>query len=163
MAWTFIRETPLSRRIAELAAPVCTHCGVDLYFVEIVEGRRRSVVRVAIDAIGGVDIEDCAKVSRQLSAVLDVENPIQGSFVLEVSSPGLDRPLRHLDDMRQYVGQKVKVETKQPVEGRKRFSGKLIAVDEEAMQVEIDGRQYRVPAAAVRKANLVYDFGTTGK
>jgi ribosome maturation factor RimP len=163
LEWQFCRVSPLSRRIAELAGPVCEACGVDLYLVEVVQGQSRSLVRVTIDAIDGVDVNDCAKVSQRLSAALDVEDPIKGRYNLEVSSPGLDRPLRHLDDARRYVGQKARVETGEPVSGRRRFVGILSEVGEDWLDITVDGKRFRVSADGVRKANLVYEFPSSGR
>jgi ribosome maturation factor RimP len=163
MDWQFFRETPVSKKIRELAEPVCASCGVDLFVVEVTQGRGRAVIRVMIDAIGGVDVEDCAKVSQRLSAALDVNEPIRGPYNLEVSSPGLDRPIRHLADAQQAIGAKVRIETGEPVEGRRRFFGKLLEVVEDAMVVEVDGRRYVMPASQVRKANLVYEFEPSGR
>jgi ribosome maturation factor RimP len=158
MKWEFVQETPLTRRIRELAEPVCASCGVDLYLVEAWPNRPHSLVRVLIDAIGGVTIDDCTNVSRKLSAVLDVEDPLPGSYRLEVSSPGIERPLRGLDDARRHVGQRIHVETNAPVQNRRRFTGNLQEVESSALVVEVDGTAYRLPADQVRKAHLVHDF-----
>jgi ribosome maturation factor RimP len=163
MDWQFCRETPIAAKVRELAEPVCASCGVDLFLVEVLGGRGRVLIRVMIDAIDGVDVEDCAKVSQRLSAALDVAEPLRGPYNLEVSSPGLDRPLRNLADARKAIGANVRVETGEPVDGRRRFFGKLLEVSEAAMVVEVDSRRCVVPADRVRKANLVYEFGPIGR
>jgi len=161
----FVPESALIDRITAIAEPVCAACGVDCYLVEVLGGNRPSVVRVYIDAIGGVTIDDCTKVSRQLSAALDVEDPIHGRYALEVSSPGLERVLRDLEDVKAVIGQNVKIETHAPVEGRRRFAGPLVGVEGEDLVVKIDQQNYRIPAVAIRKAQLqpVFDQSNTTK
>jgi len=154
----FTPETPLIKRLNELAEPVCEACGVDLYLVQVLGSSGRCTVRVMIDAIDGVSIDDCTKVSRQLSAVLDVEDPIKGRYRLEVSSPGLDRPLRDLSDMQAVVGQTVALETSTAIDGRKHFTGRVTEVTEENIGIEINGHQFLVPAASVQKAHVQYAF-----
>lgn len=158
MDWPFVRETKISRRIRELAEPVCAACGVDLYLVETQESSGRPRVTVMIDALDGVSIDDCTKVSRQLSAVLDVADPIPGGYTLEVSSPGVDRRLRNLDDAAALIDRKIKVTVKEPIEGRRHFSGLLKQVVNQSLVMEVDGRLVELPAADIRRAHLVYDF-----
>ncbi len=155
----FIPEDSLTRKVRVLAEGVCAACGVDCYLVEITGQRGRRRVRVFIDAIDGVNISDCARVSQQLSAVMDVEDPVEGSYNLEVSSPGLDRPLRALADLPGVIGQYIYLETAAPVGNRRRFSGQLTAVEGEEIIMLIDGHTARVPARSVRKAHVQYSFG----
>ncbi|HPQ69635.1 MAG TPA: ribosome maturation factor RimP [bacterium] len=156
----FLRTNTLSKKIAALAEPVCAACGVDLYMVEVLGDRAhgKTRVRVVIDALDGVGIDDCAKVSRQLSAVMDVEDPIKGAYNLEVSSPGLDRPLRNLDDVRAAIGKTIFLETRETIEGRKRFSGRVEDVLTDVIAIQVDGRLFHIPASAVSKAKLQYNF-----
>jgi len=158
MSMRFTPENPLTRRVRELAEPVCAACGVDCYLVEITGGGGRSRVRIFIDALDGVNLEDCKKVSQQLSAVLDVEDPIPGSYTLEVSSPGLDRLLRDLDDLRAVIGKKVYLETAELVGNRRRFPGTLTRVEGETIFMLIDGQELQVPAGVVRKVHLQHSF-----
>jgi len=158
MDWPFVRETKISRRVRELAEPVCAACGVDLYLVEAQESSGRPKVTVMIDALDGVSIDDCTKVSRQLSTVLDVADPIPGGYTLEVSSPGVDRRLRNLEDAAAVVDRKIKVTVREPIEGRRHFSGLLKEVVNQALVMEVDGRRFELPAADIRRAHLVYDF-----
>jgi len=156
----FFRTTTLSKKIAALAEPVCTACGVDLYLVEVLGDRAhgKTRVRVVIDALDGVGIDDCAKVSRQLSAVLDVEDPIKGAYNLEVSSPGLDRPLRNLDDVRGVIGKMIYLETREAIEGRRHFTGRVEDVLTDAIAIQVDGRLFHIPASAVNQAKLQDNF-----
>jgi ribosome maturation factor RimP len=158
MSRRFTPDDPLTRRVRELAEPVCAANGVDCYLVEVSGPRGRRHLRVYIDAIDGVDIDDCTRVSQQLSAVLDVEDPIDGPYQLEVSSPGLNRPLRDLTDLRAVIGRKVYLETAEPIGNRRRFSGQLTGIDGETIVMLIDGQELKVPAAAVRKAHLQHSF-----
>jgi ribosome maturation factor RimP len=102
--------------------------------------------------------EDCERVSRDVSAALDVADIIPHEYVLEVSSPGLDRPLRREQDFRRFAGQQVKIRTSEPVEGRKNFAGTLVGAQAGVAEVSADGRSYRVPIDLVAKANLVPDW-----
>jgi ribosome maturation factor RimP len=106
----------------------------------------------------GVGFEDCERVSRDISAALDVADVIPHGYVLEVSSPGLDRPLRREEDFRRFAGQEVKLRTTEPVEGRRNFSGTLVGAQAGVAEVKVDDRTYRVPIDLVAKANLVPDW-----
>jgi ribosome maturation factor RimP len=106
----------------------------------------------------GVGFEDCERVSRDISAALDVADVIPHGYVLEVSSPGLDRPLRREQDFRRFAGQEVKLRTTDPVDGRKNFSGTLVGAQAGVVEVLVDGRTCRVPIDLVAKANLVPDW-----
>jgi len=113
------------------------------------------LVRLFIDSEDGATLDDCETVSRQVSALLDVEDPIPGSYVLEVSSPGIDRRLRTQRHFRRYVNEEVKIQLARPHDGRRRFRGTLADVDEQAVSVVVDGRQWRLPIADIASATLV--------
>ncbi len=151
------------RRVAE---PVCAAHGVQLVDARFIQ-ERGLCLRVLIERPGadaktgaGVSLEDCQHVSRDLSTALDVEEQVapQGAYHLEVGSPGLDRPLFSLSDFARFAGESVKLETHVPVAGRRRFSGKLLGVDGEAVKLEQDGQHVLVPHAEIAKAHLVYRF-----
>lgn len=112
------------------------------------------VLRVYIDAPGGILVEDCATVSRQLSAVLDVEDLLQSAYSLEVSSPGLDRPLAKPAHFQRFIGSRVRVVMKGYVLGRRRFIGKLLEADALVVVVEVDGESYELPYADHDSARL---------
>jgi ribosome maturation factor RimP len=120
------------------------------------------VLRVFIDGPGGIGVDDCARVSHQLSATLDVEDLIQQHYSLEVSSPGLNRPLKKEADFRRFVGQKAKIRTKHPVgDNRRNFSGTLIGVENGTVRIDVGDQICEVPVADVEKANLVYEFNSS--
>jgi ribosome maturation factor RimP len=112
------------------------------------------VVRVFVDRPGGVALDDCARISRELSALLDVEDPIPSAYTLEVSSPGFDRVLRTQAHFGRFVGSRVFVELKEPREGRRRYTGKLLTVDEAGIALEVDREQVRMAFDEIGKARL---------
>ena len=106
-----------------------------------------------------VSIEDCEQVSREIGTILDVEDPLPFAYTLEVSSPGLDRPLRQLDDYRRFAGRRAKLVVRQPIDGQGFFKGRLGGVDGGDVLIDgDDGRQHRVPSAAISRANLEVEF-----
>ena len=111
--------------------------GFDLVDVELIGGRQHQTLRVYIDSRGGITVDDCADVSRHVSAILDVEDPLPGSYTLEVSSPGLDRPLVTRADFERYRGQMVKLRMHAPVAGRRNFTGRLLEVTGEVIAIEV--------------------------
>lgn len=113
--------------------------GFELVDAELTGSTRRPTLRVYIDGPRGVTVGDCADVSRQLSAILDVENPLPGTYILEVSSPGLDRPLVDLKDFRRFSGETVKVKLHQALAGRRNFKGRLEGVSGEHVVLELNG------------------------
>jgi ribosome maturation factor RimP len=135
--------------------PAVRALGYELVGVEHLVGKRRSLVRVYIDSEAGIALQDCERVSRQLSGILDVEDPLRGTYTLEVSSPGLDRPLYTLEHYARFMGQLVRVELKQPVAGRRRFVGQLAAVEAGDVRITEDGRDYSIPFVMIHKARLV--------
>ena len=114
----------------------------------------RWVLRLYIDKQGGVTVGDCERVSRSIEDLLAVEDAIPVSYVLEVSSPGLDRPLRRLEHFEAVLGQQVRVRTEQPIDGRSNFKGTLEAVEADVLQILIDGTAFRVPIAMIDRARL---------
>jgi ribosome maturation factor RimP len=132
--------------------------GFELVDTELSGGAGQTVLRVYIDHPRGINVDDCAKVSRQLSAVLDVEDPIAGQYLLEVSSPGLDRPLVMREDFVRFQGETVKVKTYEPIMGRRNFTGRLTAVEGDHVIVEIDNESLDLSLAAIERARLVPKF-----
>jgi ribosome maturation factor RimP len=116
------------------------------------------VLRLYIDKPQGVTLDDCQKVSQQISAVLDVEDPIPGAYTLEVSSPGVDRPLRKLADFQQHAGERVRIELLLPLDGRRRFTGTLRGTESDHVMVEVDGSLCRLPYSQIGRARVVPDF-----
>ena len=151
------RREEILEKVRQLAAPLAAQEGLEVVDVEIGGGHGRQTLRLLIDKPGGVSLDDCSSVSRALSTALDVEDPIQGSYDLEVSSPGLDRPLRTPEHFQQYAGNKVRVRTFGPVpecEDRKTFVGILRGYEDGAVVIDVDGKVFRVPYTQVSKANI---------
>lgn len=122
-----------------LLEPGVNALGFELVDVELAGGAGHQTLRVYIDGPEGVDIDDCADVSRQLSAILDVEDPIAGEYSLEVSSPGLDRPLVTPAHYRRFVGETVKLTLAQPLDGRRKFKGRLVEATDDHVVIEAEG------------------------
>ena len=123
-------------------------------------GGDTSIVRIYIDGPDGVTVTDCAKASRQFSAILDVEDPISNKYTLEVSSPGMDRPLAKPEHFKDVVGQDVKIRMSTLIDGRRRFTGELVEATDDFAVVEVDGEQTELPYDEMDKARVVpvYDF-----
>jgi ribosome maturation factor RimP len=141
--------------LTRLLEPTIEQLGYELADLELKLAGRDSLVRVFIDKPEGVGLEDCETVSRQVSAVLDVEDPVPGHYVLEVSSPGLDRKLTKPAHYRRYVGDEVRVQLRFPIEGRRKFRGRLTAASEETIQIDVDGQLHELPIASIDTARLV--------
>ena len=130
--------------------------GYELADLELKLGGRDGIVRVFIDRHPeGIDLDDCEAVSRQVSSVLDVEDPIPGHYTLEVSSPGLDRKLTKPDHFQRFMGEEVKVKLRFPLDGRRNFRGVLTSADTKAIAVEVDGVLHELPTATIESARLV--------
>ena len=112
-------------------------------------------MRIYIDKADGIDVEDCEAVSRQVSAILDVEDPLPGHYTLEVSSPGLDRTLTKPAHFERFMGEDVRVKLRFPLDGRRNFKGALKSVDEDNIEVEVDGESHSLPLATIESARLV--------
>lgn len=144
--------------LQNLIEPTVVDLGYELSDLELKLGGRDGLVRVFIDKPDGVDLADCEIVSRQLSAVLDVEDPLPGHYRLEVSSPGLDRKLTKPAHFQRFVGSPVRVKLRFPLDGRRNFRGTLLAADDERIEVEVDGVTYRLEIAAIDSARLIPSF-----
>src|SRR5262245_21600371 len=146
----------LAERIAELITPAIEAMGFELVRVQV-SGSQRPTLQVMAEPASGraMSVDDCAEISRAISAVLDVEDPISGSYSLEVSSPGIDRPLTRPKDYERFLGHEAKVETSAPLDGRKRFKGPIKSVDANAVELAVDGADLRIPFATIHKAKLV--------
>ena len=145
--------------IDELLQPGAEALGYELVAVEM-SGGDTSIVRIFIDSPNGITVDDCAKASRQFSAILDVEDPISNRYTLEVSSPGMDRPLAKALHFKAVVGQNVKIKMATLIDGRRRFTGELVEATDEFAVVEVDGEQTELPYTEMDRARLVpvYDF-----
>jgi ribosome maturation factor RimP len=144
--------------LRKLLEPGVSAMGFELVDVEMAGSHHHPTLRVYIDSPRGVNVDDCARVSRQLSALLDVEDPLPGQYTLEVSSPGLDRPLVKPEDFRRFVGETVKVKMQQPVLGRRNFSGRLVEVAADHVVVEVDKEIFNLAFDDMERARLVPRF-----
>lgn len=142
-------------RLRELLEPVITAMGYELLGVEHLAAGQRPVLRIYIDNIPGITLEDCERVSRQAGAVLDVEDAVRGPYTLEVSSPGLDRPLYTLAHFQRFAGAVVRIHLHTPMDNRRKILGRLSAVRDDNVAVESEGVEYLIPIGQIAKARLV--------
>ena len=162
---TSIATEPIAERARRVLEAIVTRDGFELVEVEWAREGRAWVLRVYVDRPGGVTIEHCQELSRTIEPVLDVEDFIEPAYQLEVSSPGLDRPLRKPEHFDRYAGQRAHVKAYAPVEGsapgqaaRRNWTGILRGFRDGAVEIEVDGALHRIPHAKIAKANLEYDF-----
>lgn len=142
--------------LTELLAPVVADLGLECLGVEYSPSHGNGLVRVYIDAADrAVTVDDCEAVSRQVSATLDVNDPVEGRYTLEVSSPGLDRPLYTPEQFARFIGGAAKIEVNLPLNGRRRFHGPILAVAGDTIAMEQDGARVEIPHANIHKARLV--------
>ena len=147
--------TDILRRIEDIVQPTVTGMGFEL--VRVSMSRAGGTLQIMIEPADGrpMDVEDCATLSRALSAVLDVEDPISGAYTLEVSSPGIDRPLTRPKDYERWAGHLARVETAQPIDGRRRFKGTLVGLEDGTVKLKLeDGQEAHLPLASVTRAKL---------
>jgi ribosome maturation factor RimP len=144
--------------ITSLVMPVLQE--KDLVLVDVLYRRESGgwVLRVFIDKEDGVTLDDCTVVSREVSHLLDIENIIEQAFNLEVSSPGLDRPLKSVGDFQRFAGRKAKVTTKEPIEGNQVFTGRINKVEDELITMEVGQQELCIPFSEVAKARLEVEF-----
>ncbi|ABI38104.1 protein of unknown function DUF150 [Shewanella sp. MR-4] len=146
-----------SRLVDMLTVPV-EALGFQLWGIEYVQAGKHSILRVFIDGENGINIEDCANVSRQVSAVLDVEDPISTEYTLEVSSPGVDRPLFTAEQYAAYVGEDVKLQLTMPVAGSRNLKGAITQVDGQMLSLNVNGKELVVALDNIRKGNIIAKF-----
>ena len=142
--------------ITELIDTTIQALGLDLWGVELLQQGKYSLLRIYIEREEGVTIEDCEKVSRQVSALMDVEDPIAGEYTLEVSSPGMDRPLFCIEHYSQYVGIEVDLKLRRPLDGRRKFKGQIIKVSGGIVGLLVEGSEYDLEFSDIEKASIVF-------
>lgn len=147
-----------SPELVALIGPVVTGLGFELVGIEFLSQGRHSLLRIYIDSEAGVNVDDCGRVSHQVSGVLDVEDPIHGPYTLEVSSPGLDRPLFTAEHFARFAGQKARIMLGAPINGRRKYTGVILGVREATVVIDQDGVEVSLPLDAIDKANLVPEF-----
>jgi len=153
-------------QVRAIASRVAGMSGLEIFDVQFRREAGGMMLRVQIDRPGpgataedSVGVADCAHVSRELSAILDVEDIVPTAYILEVSSPGLDRPLRHADDYRRFSGRRAKLVMREAIDGQRYFKGRLGGVEDNAVLMDADdGRRHRVPIGVITRANLEVEF-----
>ena len=143
-------------KVTQLIEPTVQALDLELWGVEHASQGKYSVLRIFIEREAGVTIDDCERVSRQASAIFDVEEPIAGEYTLEVSSPGIDRLLFTPQQFQRYRGEEVSVRMRTPVDGRRKFKGTLTNVVDDIIHIQVDGSDFELPHGDIEKANIVY-------
>jgi ribosome maturation factor RimP len=144
-------------RVRAIADPLLSNEGMELVEIEYRREARGWVLRLFIDKEGGVTVDDCSHISQEMGRCLDVEDFILVPYILEISSPGLTRPLKNEKDFVKYRNHVIRVKTFNPVQNRRQFKGKLIGVSENRIEMEMDGGVFQIPLSDVAKANLEID------
>lgn len=146
-------------RLHALLAPTVTALGYILWGVEHLKSGKYATLRVYIDHENGISLADCEKVSHQISAILDVEDPISSAYQLEVSSPGMDRPLFFPEQYAYYIGEQLALQSVMPVEGRRKFQGELVACTEQGITLKVENEvEVAIPFVNIARARLVPNF-----
>jgi ribosome maturation factor RimP len=149
----------LTERISKIIERVAVREGLELVHWETVGPRNNFVLRIYIDKPGGVSHGDCEAVSNQVGTLLDVEDLIPNRYILEVSSPGIERGLYKVSDYQRFSGNRIKVRTSEPIDGQRNFRGKLIGVIGRSVSLDADGRgEIEIPYEQIVKANIEYEF-----
>jgi ribosome maturation factor RimP len=145
-----------NRQLAELIEPTLGDMGFELVRV-LLHGGQRPTLQVMAERAdrGPMTVEHCAEISRAVSAILDVADPIAGAYRLEVTSPGLDRPLTRRADFERFRGFEARVETEMPIEGQRRFRGRLLGVVDDQLRLQLADREQTIPCAGIKKAKLI--------
>ncbi len=149
--------------LEQIIKPVVKGFGCELWGFDYRPYNRSALLRVYIDKEDGVTLEDCADVNHQLSGVLDVEDPIKVAYTLEVSSPGIDRPLLELEHYRMFVGERVKLRLKWPVEEQRNYVGILRSTDEARIELMLEDREVQIPVEAISRGRLLVDIDLNRK
>ena len=148
----------LEQRLTEMFTPSVEDLGYELVGIEYIRAGSHSTLRVYIDQETGILVDDCAAVSRQISALMDVEDPITNEYTLEVSSPGLERPLFNAAHYATFAGEEVKIQLRMPIQNRRRWKGIIDSVEGEIICVNVDGTLERFALSNIQKANIVPKF-----
>jgi ribosome maturation factor RimP len=151
-------------RVRSVALRVTADRGFELVDIELKQAKSEKLVRIFVDRSGGIGLEDLQSVSEEVSAILDAEDPIEGHYTLEVSSPGLDRPLKGEADYRRFVGRLAKLASYEPVEGRRHWTGRIVGCDDGIVTLELEEEKAsaRVPLAKVSHGRLEVEFPKHG-
>jgi len=149
-------ERNVEQKIQALAAQAAGECGYEIVEVSLLGRGKRALLRVFIDKDGGITLNDCEVFSRRLEALLDVEDPIAGAYTMEVSSPGLDRPLKNPNDFRKSIGKLMRIVTKEKIDNRSFFVGRLMGVNGDVFRLSVSdsGEEVVIPFDLITKARL---------
>jgi ribosome maturation factor RimP len=153
-----LKSEKLLQEVREVVEPILQSQGYELVDLEYQRESRGWVLRIYLDREGGITLDDCSGVSHEVGAVLEVKDVIPNAYVLEVSSPGLTRPLKKPEDYNRFRNQLVKIKLFQPLDGRRNFKGILLGLEVETVRVEADGQVFEIPLQSIAKANLEIDF-----
>jgi len=156
--WWVVILSGKTVKIEELIRPGVEALGYELWGLDHQSQGRHTLLRVYIDSEKGIGVDDCAKVSHQISGVLDVEDPIAGEYNLEVSSPGMDRPLYTPEQYAQYIGSDINVRLRVPFDGRRKFLGRLTGIEDGDVVLTVEEHEYLLPFDQIDKANVVPRF-----
>ncbi len=148
----------VNKQVEAIALPVLEEMGLELVEVQYRRERSGWVLRLIIDREGGVTLDDCTAASREISQLLDIEDFIGQTYTLEVSSPGLDRPLKSLADFQRFIGRKARIKTSEPIDGEHVFIGRIQNTEGDAIILEIGRREVTIPFARVDRARLEVEF-----
>lgn len=148
-------------RLNSLLRPVVEDLGYEFVGIEYRSNPKNRLVRLYIDRPEvGVGVDDCEQVSREVSALMDVEEPVSGNYTLEVSSPGVERPLFEADHFRRFTGEQARVVMDVPIDGRRRFKGRIVRADEAVVILDVDGVEFELPIGGMQRAALAPDLDT---
>jgi len=146
------------QELIDLIQPIVEGLGFVFWGIEYMGQGKFSTLRIFIDSPNGIDVENCAEVSRQVSAVMDVEDPITSEYTLEVSSPGVDRLLFTLEQFTAYTGEKVQIKLRAPFDGRRNFKGQIKGVEDGDIVVQVDQDEFLLPLDLIDKAQIIPTF-----
>ena len=153
-----MKSETLLQEVREVIEPILQSQGFELVDLEYQRESRGWVLRIYLDREGGITLDDCTGVSHEVGAVLEVKDVIPNAYVLEVSSPGLTRPLKKPEDFNRFQNRLVKIKLYKPLDGRRNFKGTLLGLEVETVRVEADGQVFEIPLQSIAKANLEIDF-----
>lgn len=152
------REEGVTEKVSSLIMPVIERAGMELVDLEYRKEGSGWVLRIFIDMVGGVTLDDCTEISREVDAILDSEDVIPHQYSLEVSSPGLNRPLKKEADFKRFAGKLAKVKTFEAIGGSRNFKGRIVGCENGVVALNVDGVVQEIPISMMAKANLEYEF-----